>query len=1114
MANNKEYELAIKIAGQVERSFLSATKMTKQQFDDVSKEAAQASSKIKRSFSQSLSDCGPMFNKMSSLGREAFNAIKKSAVVATTAIAGVSAASIKVGSDFESQMSTVKSISGASGQEFDTLVEKAKEVGRTSKYTATEVGEAMEYMAMAGWDSAKITEGIASTMDLAAASGEDLATVSDIVTDSMTAFKEEITSDNINKFNDTLAATASSANTNVSMLGESFKYVAPLAGSLNYSIEDTSLALGTMANSGIKASQAGTSLRSLLKRLSAPTKQSAEAMEALGLSMTDSEGNMKSLGQLLNETRKAFSGLTEDQKAQYASMLSGSTGMSGLLSIVNTSSADYKKLAKSIRDSSGAAKEMAEIKMDNLEGDVTKAQSALEGLGIDFYENIKGPLREAVQWFTNAVGDFSKSEFFQSIGTKIPTAARKVKEFAKSINELAKPLLNIGGWLVDHPNVIVGTLIGIGSAIATYKVASGITSVVTALTSLGPAGTVILGLGAVAGIVTGIGSAIKQAREDAKNANLADHLGDIALSMEELQGAADAIVNTKSLVKVKNALGQFDELDSIGSTISDITDSINKKNWKVSIGIDLTEDEQEEYKEEISNFIKECNSYTEQEQYSVKLAIKATLGNNDTISDSYDDFYRGQKKKMEELGQNLQNYVNTAFNDGLLSIDESKTIAKLQRQMSEIQNAMSEAEIEANMSQLSIEADKVVKTGLNAESLENFQQVLADSTSEARQSYKDAYTQALTAAIAKREESGDKNAQEIFEKEAEALKSGYLNNVRKLETDTGSVLTDTIKSAYEKELKKASNYFSQRLEVASGESANDKIQSIRDMINMNGLDQATKDALAELNEGIKSERDALQATVDQLEETGQKVPKKTQELLDTYNLIGAAAGEQDSIWEVIKAKTDSEDYNELLKSAQKIGEDVPESVGNAITDNVSDALDGVTKLRDEIKKKIEEDMDVEIKTNVKYSVSSTSHLMSYVDMYNTRKIKGESSGGITVDKRATGGLITKKELSWIGEEGPEMIIPLDGSENAKNLYRQTGDMLGMDTIGAESARLNNAISNSTSNESISIEFKPTLNFHGSVTSGAEVQGALDNALEKFDQLMQQWMRQNKRLSFS
>ncbi|WP_250277367.1 phage tail tape measure protein [[Clostridium] colinum] len=336
-----------------------------------------------------------------------FSATTKAIGGVSAGIAGLGTASVNVGKEFESAMSKVQATSGASTEDLEKLKQTALEMGSSTKFSATESAEALNYMAMAGWKTEQMIGGIGGIMDLAAASGEDLAMVSDIVTDGLTAFT--LKAKESGRFADVLAAASSNANTNVSMLGESFKFVAPVAGALGYSIEDTSVALGLMANAGIKASSSGTALRTLMTNLASPTKNSAKAMAELGLNIQDAEGNMLPFNDVMLQLRDGFNGLTKAEKAQYAEMLAGKEGMSGLLAIVNASQADFDKLTGAINDSSGAAAEMADIMSDNLQGRLKELSSKLENLQLKIYESIQEPLKEVTEYIIGLVTELQKA---------------------------------------------------------------------------------------------------------------------------------------------------------------------------------------------------------------------------------------------------------------------------------------------------------------------------------------------------------------------------------------------------------------------------------------------------------------------------------------------------------------------------------------------------------------------------------------------------------------------------------------------------------------------------------------------------------------------------------
>lgn len=329
----------------------------------------------------------------------------------TVPLVGAGAASIKTAANFESGMSKVAAISGATETQLDQLTDKALEMGAKTKFSASEAASAMEYMAMAGWKTDDMLSGIEGIMSLAAASGEDLATTSDIVTDALTAFG--LSAQDAGRFSDVLAAASSNANTNVSMLGESFKYVAPVAGSLGYSVEDTAIALGLMANSGIKASQGGTALRGSLTRLIEPSKEAAGMMKEYGISLTNTDGSMKSLGDVMGLLREKLGGLSEAQQAQVAATLFGQESMSGMLAIINASEEDYNKLTKAIYGSKDVASTMAKTMQDNLSGQLTILGSTIEGIAISF-GNILLPMIkkvvEGLQGFASWINGLSDSQ--------------------------------------------------------------------------------------------------------------------------------------------------------------------------------------------------------------------------------------------------------------------------------------------------------------------------------------------------------------------------------------------------------------------------------------------------------------------------------------------------------------------------------------------------------------------------------------------------------------------------------------------------------------------------------------------------------------------------------
>lgn len=342
---------------------------------------------------------------------------------------------IEAGKSFEAAMSEVQAISGATGSELDALKEKALQMGRETKFSASESADALKYMGMAGWDAKEMLEELPGILSLAAASGEELGRTSDIVTDALTAFREPASE--AGRLADIMAMTSARANTNVEKMGYTFKYAAPVAGALGYSMEDTAVAIGLMADAGIKGEQAGTSLRAILTRLSTDAGASKNTLGALGIltkelgvAFYDTEGKTRPLIDVLTEARTAWSGLSEEQQVSYAKTIAGQEGMSGWLSLMSSAPEKFDRLTEGIKNSNGAAQEMATTMQDNLQGDITTLNSKIEGLQIQLYEKLEPALRSATQFF---------------------------QKFTDALS-----------WVVSHSGEITAALTGMATAVGVY----------------------------------------------------------------------------------------------------------------------------------------------------------------------------------------------------------------------------------------------------------------------------------------------------------------------------------------------------------------------------------------------------------------------------------------------------------------------------------------------------------------------------------------------------------------------------------------------------------------------------------------------------------------------
>ena len=469
----KEKLEALKTAQEQARQQLEEGTLGQDKYDALQREIIETEEELRR-LQQEAETTSSVLSKIDEAGKkiekvgDTITGAGKAVMPVSTAVAGLGSVSIRTSADFDSAMSQVAAVSGAVGEDFDALREKAREMGAKTKFSASEAADAMNYMAMAGWKTEDMLSGIEGIMNLAAASGEDLATTSDIVTDALTAFG--LSAQDSGHFADLLAAASSNANTNVSMMGETFKYCAPIAGALGYTAEDTAEAIGLMANAGIKSSQAGTSLRTIMTRLQGELELSGEALGDVTIQTANADGSMREFSDIIADCRGAFSKMTESEKAAAAETLVGKNAMSGFLALMNAAPGDIEKLESAISTCSdevdgysGAAEKMAAVMQDNLNGQITILKSQLQELAISFGDALMPAVRKvvtAVQGFVDKLNGMNESQrnailrigmlvaalgpFLVILGTSISKIGIAMQGFVKLASAFGKLKVAVG----------------------------------------------------------------------------------------------------------------------------------------------------------------------------------------------------------------------------------------------------------------------------------------------------------------------------------------------------------------------------------------------------------------------------------------------------------------------------------------------------------------------------------------------------------------------------------------------------------------------------------------------------------------------------------------------
>lgn len=921
--------------------------------------------------------------------QRSYTKMKNTTKIAAAAIAGAGAMALKksidIGSEFEAQMSTVGAIANASESDMVRLTDKAKEMGATTKFTAVESGQAFEYMAMAGWKTNQMLNGISGIMSLAAASGEDLGTTSDIVTDALTAFG--LKAKDSAHFSDVLAQASASANTNVSMLGESFKYVAPVAGSMGYSIEDTSLALGLMANASVKSSIAGRSLKTAIANMAAPTDKMAATMKKYNISLKDSDGGTKSLKSTIDNIRESL-GKIDDKKERAAAIknIFGKDALAGMSAIITASEKDYDNLTKAIYNCDGAAEKMANRKMDNLKGDMALLTSALETKAINIYELTSGPLREVTQDLTDWVEDFD-----------VNSAAQKLEDFGSSVMDVAEPLLNVGEWLLHHPDVAVTAISGVAGVLTASNIAGHISNITASVKTLNlalKANPILFGGMAVAGLIAGVGVAVYQAGEQAKRSSLDAHFGNIAFSMDQLNDAADRIIGTDKLQAVSELLSSTKVSDGFLKQMQKASNEVKKMDWKVSAGLEISDEDISDYKSNVESYVKSAQDYISNQGYTVNIATNLLYDDEDKKNKLLKDnnsFYNGLDQEAKKLSDKISKRLKKAVKDGMTP-DLQEEVNGLLQQLSDITNTISQAESDAKWDTLSAEFSGKEMT---ADSFDKMQSAINTNIDEIKKGAQEALETANTNTNAKYLRG--KITEQEMQKEKKSNAEAYNKTISDAKNKGAEFMYNSLMDTYGRDIKW--KYYGEGNGTAISQLIEKMLPSV-----------------------AGTEYEGKLKTID-----------KAASAHSSYNLgtwlhLDDEVSAESPAAELAKKYLDTKDLANLdlatpLSKSSKKG-------GKAAATTIKDTV------KTELNSGVSATMPVNIKGN--YTVSSDENLVKK-DTSNGAVAKNS----VKVPGHATGTISTKEHLAMVSEKNKaEAIIPLDGSKRSRSLYRETGRLLG------------------------------------------------------------------------
>ena len=1133
MAKKTEYEIALLVGGKVQASFNKSMKNAEQGIDSLNNMAHTAAAAI----------------------TSAFAAVKVGQFMGDA---------VNTYSSFEQAMATTAATANASQADYERLEQAALAMGKATTKTATESAEALGYMALAGWSVDDSLEALEPVLRLSEATQMDLARCSDLTTDSMSALGLSV--DSLGEYLDICTAANNNANTTAEALMEAFIGCGGAAKTVGADLTDMATALGVLANNGTKGSEAGTALNAMLVRIS--SKDTAiKAMHELGVSAFDASGEFIGLNEVLVQLSDAMSGLTTEQQTAYMSDIAGThyyTEMSYLLDSVKKSAdgsaSAWDTLSTSLENSDGALEKMAATVTDTLSVSFQILNSATEDAQIHlvdaFGDNLKDVILNLAAFIPTVTDNFIK--FADKSQLKISRVFNTVQKDAEKAWEF---MSGLGSSFIENFDTIEVVVAGIGTAFISYKIislfikgASAALSFANAIKMIAVANPVLFTLTVGATAIAGITAAMKKADEQAAQSNLEQHFGNIALSLDEVSQVADYIVMNDSLSKVQESLSAFSELDGMRESMEKSLKAINKSNWKVSIGMELTQSDKDAYISDVKNYISDANEYLVQERYAANISLSAFADGNierKNMVSQLDSFYADVYTELQGAGNRLSDIVNAAFEDNLLDIDESKAIAQAQESMAKIMNSLTSSEFDAKLEVLN---HKFSAENLDAESFQAIQDELEAQVESAKSGYEEAWIHNLS--VAKSALDYGSITQDEYDTMADEFYKDYLNNVTNTELKAHNFQLDTIGKAYSDEIEAFNKHRDEVMKEYSSEDYSKQweqtpqkvLDAMTQDIYNDGTSKATKQAIESLLSSMEPSTEELRNLEAQWKEAGEEIPDALMRAvartdsygaMTVYSSMFSDGGDKPALY-LLQSMVDDADYSDIVSALREGGMTLPDSIVEGSKDYMPEAFKDFYSycgdcLDDAFSNGIDISTDVNINLKPVYSglmgslqmnqfnadLADKHHEIEFQNLKNSMKNDGL---GVKLLGHADGGIFTQPHVAWFAENGPEAAIPLDGSANAISLWNRVGMLLGVLDGGitksrgemlSESIAGNATINNNTdaSSDSKQFVFAPKITIEGNADRG-DIDNAISMSMEQFKDMLEQCLSEQNRRAFS
>lgn len=1157
----KEYKLAIRIAGVIDKSYTASLATAKTQLNANVAEINKSFTSLDKGFDATMK-----------VGQNCFKTIATASGVAAAAITAAAAASIVAGSNFESAFAGVKKTVDATEEEYAMLRQNILDMSKEIPSSASEIANVMEIAGQLGIATDSLTEFTKVMINLGVStnlSAEDAATAlakfANVV--SMPDFDENGIS-NYERLGSVIVDLGNNFATTEQDIVTMATRLASTGDIVGLS-EAQIMALATaMSSVDIEAEAGGSTMSKLLRKIQLAVETGSSSLQdyASVANMTGEEFSQVFKDDAVVALSAFIDGLNDTERNGKSAVailddmdIKEIRLTNTILALANASGVMSNAIdtANKAWDENTALAIEAGKRYETVESKMQIMKNAFVDLGISAYEDLREPLVDAIGFSTDKIEELNKkisgangvSKWINDIGTSIPTLKRKITTNGKPILTFFDSLKDVFDWIVKHKSAVIGSIEGIATALIAYKIASTISHITTSIMSFTATLTTAKWLimyftTAIAGLSAIIYTYNNAQREILKN-NLSKHFGDMALTLQDLERVAENIVNSGSLTAVDKALEAFGDLDDISATMKEATSKLDKLNWKVSIGIKLNPDEQEDYKTAISDYVTAAQNYAQQSQYAVALNLSVAFDENDEngadVVSKVNQFYQDKYDRLSELGTKLNEAVTDAFNDGLLDIKEAQTISNIQAAMAEVEEQLATGEFEAKMSVLQLDYSG---KDLTSDAFQNLQDELNKQIETATESYKEAYVKNF-ASIKAAYEAGDYLSDEEYNNALESLKEKYLENVSNIQQKAAEFQMNTITDAYSDEISEAKKKWEDTLDEQFGEEyaqswaekSGAMWQQVYDTMSSTAyFDSADRTAISNLLDALKPTMEEMQNTIDEYTAAGKEVPKALSDGMKDYEALLALTNSTDSVMNAIgESIANTDKYDGIMNMLDEKGMKIPEQVATSIQNNSDKAKDACTQLYDEVNETLTHlfskgiSVDAAVNLNLSAVYDNSGNLTG---PYSNDYIEQNSKMKLKLPGHADGGIFTDPHIAAFCENGMESVIPIDGSANALSLWEKTGQLLGL-SFNIEKQGGSNAVSmwqqsknlidmsgnfntdtlHSQPSGPVTIEYKPTLQFYGEAPSSEDIQNALSISQSEFEELMDRYLKENGRSSF-